>query len=97
MEEKTIELDASKFQGVKNLFFVVTSADNFYVDAWQFTEAQSEGIRDVEGSRPVIRQVYDQSGRSLSGSHQHRGVVIEQYTDANGVKHSRKMLSGKER
>jgi len=97
MEEKTIELDVSKFQGVKNLFFVVTSADNFYVDAWQFTEAQSEGIRDVEGSRPVSRQVYDQSGRSLSGSHQHRGVVIEQYTDANGVKHSRKMLSGKER
>jgi arabinoxylan arabinofuranohydrolase len=40
-------------------------------------------------------QLYDLSGRRLSGAQQHRGIVIEQYTDENGVKHSRKVVTGK--
>ena len=96
MEDCTVELDASKLQGVKNVFFIVTAADNFYVDAWQFTEAQNDGIRENQNSKQIKQQSYDLSGRRLSGSHNHRGVIIEQYTDVNGVKHSRKILSGKE-
>ena len=39
---------------------------------------------------------YDLSGRRLTDSNQHQGIVIEQYIDENGVKHSLKVLSGKE-
>lgn len=92
MEDHTIELNTSKFQGVKkNLFFVVTAADNVYIDSWQFAEALPDGIEDVKSqtSNPSSRK-YDLSGRRLSGSSNSHGIVIEQYTDENGVKHSRK-------
>lgn len=95
MEEQTIDLDVSAFQNVKNVFFVITSADNFYLDAWQFTEAGNDGILEIENSKPTKRQSYDLSGRSVSDSRQQRGIVIEQYTDENGVKRSRKVVSGK--
>ena len=92
MEEHVIDLDADKFQGVKsNLYFAVTSAENVYIDAWQFTEALTDGIREMENGKLVKRQCFDLSGRSLSSSHHHRGIVIEQYSDENGVMHSRKM------
>ena len=96
MTEHTVELDASKFVDVKNVYFVVTAAENVYVDAWQFTEADPSGIQTLESSKALKTQRYDLSGRRLSGVQQHRGIVIEQYTDENGVKHSRKVLSGKE-
>ena len=95
MEDQTIELDVSKFQGVKNVYFVVTAAENFYVDAWQFTEV-TDGIHQMENGKATKRQSFDVSGQSLSDSHHHRGIIIEQYTDENGVKRSRKRLSGKE-
>ena len=90
MEDHTIELDVSKFQGVKNLYFVVTAAEDVYVDAWQFTDAQQDAIHEVGNNKPLWQQSYDLSGRRLSDSHHNRGIVIEQYTDENGVKHSRK-------
>ena len=94
MDEQTIELNTSKFQGVKNVFFIVTSADNFYVDAWQFTDAQHDAINEIEDNKSINRQNYDLSGRRLSGSDNH-GIIIEQYTDENGVKHSRKIIPSK--
>ena len=97
MEDQTIELDVSRFQGVKNVYFVVTSADNFYVDAWQFTDAQQDGINVIETRKATKRQSYDLSGRSLPEGHHHHGVIIEQYTDENGVKHSHKVISGKDK
>ncbi|MCR5680419.1 MAG: family 43 glycosylhydrolase [Prevotella sp.] len=91
MAEQTIEIDPTKLKGVKNnIFFVVTSANNFYVDAWQFTDAQTDGIREIETGAPQKEQVYDLLGRSLSGS-QHRGIVIEQYTGKDGLRHTRKI------
>ena len=95
MGEQTIELDESKFQGVKNVFFIVTSADNFYVDAWQFTDAQHDAINEIEDNKSINRQNYDLSGRRLSESDNHHGIIIEQYTDENGVKHSRKIIPSK--
>ena len=84
-----------KYGPFKNVFFVVTSADNFYVDAWQFADAQHDAINEVEGSKAINRQSYDLSGRKLSESDNHRGIIIEQYTDENGVQHSRKIIPGK--
>ena len=90
-EEQTIDLPSGKLIGVKNnLYLVVTAATDFYVDAWQFTEEGSTGINEFESNEPVQRQTYDLSGRRLSDAQQHRGIVIEQYTDKNGFKHSRK-------
>ena len=94
MEEQTFEVDASKFKGVKNNFFVaVREATDFYVDAWKFSDENSTGIVEIENGTPTKVQRYDLSGRRLSEAQQHRGIVIEQYTDENGVKHSRKTLS----
>ena len=96
MEDHTIEVDATKFKGVKNVCFLVSAGDDVYVDAWQFTEAGSSGIHEVNNGNTTEHQSYDLLGRRLSDSHQHRGIVIEQYTDENGVKHSRKISSGRE-
>ena len=92
MEDHTIELNASRFKGKKNIWFVVSSADNFYVDAWQFTEAGADGIEDIADSQPAARRTYDLSGRHLSGPQSQHGILIEQYTDEKGVSHSRKMI-----
>ena len=93
MAEQTFDLTKA-VTGVKsNLYLVVTAATDFYVDAWKFTEYDPTGIQEVNGQRSMVNgQFYDLSGRRLSDTHQHRGIVIEQYTDENGVKHSRKVL-----
>ena len=91
MEDHTIEIDPTVFVGTKsNAFFIVTSGDDVYIDSWQFTEAGSAGISVIEDNKPIKRQSFDLSGRRLSESSNHRGIVIEQYIDGNGVKHSRK-------
>lgn len=92
MTNHTIDLDVSKFIGAKTIYFVVTKATNAYVDAWQFTEVQTDGIEKAENVENVTQQSYDLMGRSLDGNNQHRGLVIKQYTDKNGVKRSRKTL-----
>ena len=97
MTEQTIDLPAGKMKGVKNnLYLVANDATDFYVDAWQFTAYDPTGIEEVVSSQKVKQQRYDLSGRQLSHSNNHRGIVIEQYTDENGVKHSRKVVSCKE-
>ena len=97
MEDQTFDIDASKFQGVKNnLLIAVTASDNFYVDAWQFTEVGSAAISTIENSKPTKTQRYDLTGRRLTDTDQQHGIVIEQYTDQNGVKHTRKVVLGKD-
>ena len=97
MEEQTIELPVGKQKGVKtNFYLVVTDATDFYVDAWKFSNDDPTGIQEVnsvvDGNSSVF---YDLSGRRLPDASLYHGIVIEQYTDGNGVKHSRKILSGK--
>ena len=92
MTDQTFEVDAAKFKGVKTNFFIaVTSATDFYIDAWQFTKAGSTGINEVSNGQTTKSQSFDLSGRRID-SRQQRGIVIEQYTDENGVKHSRKHI-----
>jgi len=93
MEDHTIDLNATKFQGVKNNFNIsFSAAEDVYVDAWQFAELVPDGIEEIEAGKIVnstSANCYDLSGRKLSGSHQNRGIVIEQFVDENGVKHNR--------
>jgi arabinoxylan arabinofuranohydrolase len=94
MTDQTIDIPANTLKDVNNnLYLFVAEATDFYVDAWQFTEADPSGIQTLESSKALKTQRYDLSGRRLSGVQQHRGIVIEQYTDENGVKHSRKVLA----
>lgn len=94
MEDRTFEVDASKFLGTKkNLFVAVTEATDFYVDGWQFVEDGATGIFEIEnGTRDNVMR-YDLWGRRLPEAQQRRGIVIERYTDANGVSRTRKTLS----
>jgi arabinoxylan arabinofuranohydrolase len=78
-----------------NLYFIVTEGENVYVDSWQFLETGSTGIQKLSNSQSSNSQLYDLSGRRLSGQ-QHRGILIEQFTDENGVKRCRKVIAGKE-
>ena len=94
MGDQSFDIDASKFQGVKtNLFIAVKAATDFYVDAWQFTEVGAASIQDVKSDTKSARQYFDLTGRRLTDGQQHSGIVIEQYTDENGVKHTRKVVS----
>ena len=78
MKEQTIEVDPTQFKGIKSVYFVVTAADNFYVDAWQFTEQGATGIQNIRHQTSDVRhQTYDLSGRRLSGAQQHHGIIIK--------------------
>jgi len=99
-EDYIIEIPDNKLKSTKgvksNLYFIVTEGEDVYVDSWKFLETGSTSIQELSNSKWSNRQLYDLSGRRLSGAQQHRGIVIEQYIDENGVKHSRKVLSSKE-
>ena len=86
-----IAVDHTVFKGVKNVFFVFTESTNAQFDAWQFTANAPTGISTVSNDKSAP-QIYDLSGRRLSNGSKHRGLVIEQYTDENGVKKVRKHL-----
>lgn len=90
LADHTIDLDPTKFQGSKSMYLVVSAAEDVYLDAWQFTEADLAGVHEIENGKSANSKSYDLSGRRMSDTKQHRGIVIEQYTDENGVKHSRK-------
>jgi len=90
MNDFTVDVDANKLHGQKNVYIAVTSGSDVYLDAWQATEALPDAIDAISGSKIVKSERYDLSGRRLPDAHQHRGIVIEQYTDEKGVKHSRK-------
>ena len=61
-------------------------------NVWQFTEAGATGIHEVNNGQTTKTQSYDLSGRRLSDSNNHHGIVIEQYQDANGHKYNRKHM-----
>lgn len=97
MSDYTVDVDAAKFIGQKSIFFMATSGTEVWLDAWQFAEDQPDAIHGIvnrpsEADKSVNRKSYDLQGRQLSGSRQHRGIVIEQYTDENGLTHTRKRL-----
>ena len=80
-----MELDPAVFKGTKQfLFLVFTQAENVQFDAWQFTEVGSTGIQPTPlTSHPsplTSKNTYDLSGRRLSDSQQHHGIIIKDGT-----------------
>ncbi len=94
-DDYVVDVDPQVFSGSKTVYIVASAATDLYLDAWQAFDATS-GIQEMVNGKPSNSKFYDLSGRRLSGAQEHRGIVIEQYTDENGVKHSRKVVSGKE-
>lgn len=89
MTDCVVDVDPTVVKGKKTLYIVATSANNLQFDAWQATDSQASGVHTLQADKAVNSQRYDLSGRRLSDTRRH-GVVIEQYTDEKGVKHSRK-------
>ena len=89
MSDYVVDVDPTKFLGTKG-FYVVVSSGQVYLDAWQATEAVPEGIVSPETAVPASRRAYDLSGRPVNATTPHHGIVVEQYTDQKGVRHTRK-------
>lgn len=92
--EQTFDVDPEVFKGVKSVYFVFTAAENVQFDSWQFTSL-STGIEDKSSGSSYDRQYYDLSGRRLPQIGRQSRFVIEQTTDQQGVKHTRKLLRDK--
>jgi len=84
----TVDVDTTTFKGQKTLY-IVAAAGTVYLDAWQAIEAQPAAIYEAVSGKIVSRRYFDLFGRLLPDNRPHRGIVIEQTTDENGVKHSR--------
>jgi arabinoxylan arabinofuranohydrolase len=92
MQDYEVDVDPNVCNGLKTMFIIAASGTGVYLDSWQATEAGSAGIHEVEGSKVVKTERYDLSGRRLTDGQPHQGIVIEQYTDENGRKHSVKRM-----
>ena len=90
-EDHVINVDPTVFKGVKTVYFVFTSATNVQFDAWQFTNEQPDAIALPTNTTPSTVTTYDLSGRRLTTRHPRHGIVIQQYTDGNGTKRTRKV------
>ena len=91
-EDHYIKLDPTVFNDTHHLFFVFTSANNVQFDSWQFLADTPDGIDNVKPEPITNNRYIDLLGRHLYGKNQHRGLVIEQYRDADGNLHSRKVV-----
>ena len=90
IEDLVFEVDPAVFKGTKNLLFLVfTQAENVQFDAWQFYETAPSAITAIPdaATQPAVR--YDLNGRRLPAA-SGKGLVIEQYQDANGNTRTRK-------
>lgn len=91
MEEHDTNIDPTPFKGVHDVYFVFTAADKVQFDAWQFSAEQTTGIQQVVPTQSSDSKLYDLSGR-LINNNASKGIVIEQTTDENGKKQSRKVI-----
>ena len=91
-QDFSIDLDPALFKNVHSLYFVFTESNNAQFDSWQFAEYDPTGVFEIETTAhpQAEKQFFDLSGRRLPKDSKHRGLVIEQYTDENGVKKIRK-------
>ena len=92
-EEKVIDVDPEVFKGKHDLYFVFTEANNVQFDAWNFShEPATNGIFPIHTTEKPSA-LFDLNGHRLTNGTPYRGVVIEQYQDANGKMRSRKRMS----
>ena len=78
MSEYTVDVDASRFNGTKTIYIVVSSGTGVYLDAWQAIGAQSDGIQQVENDSPVKASdgYYNIAGQRLDPAGHYRGIII---------------------
>ena len=91
-EDHTIDVNPAKFKGLKtNLFFVFTASEGVMFDSWQFGSVATsvEKTELYTNAKDKSRRTFDISGRRVN---QNSPFVIEQFTDEQGVRHSRKVL-----
>ena len=89
-EDHVFAVDSEMFKDVSNLIFAFRDVEDAQFDAWQFSEEDPSGISAVSQSQATTPKRFDLSGRQLNNNTSYRGIVIEQYKDANGKMHSRK-------
>ena len=90
LEDHILEIEPETLKGTKSyLFFVFTQAENVWFDSWQFFETAPSGITAVPEATTEPSARYDLNGRRLSNASS-KGLVIEQYQDANGTTRTRK-------
>lgn len=97
-KEYAVPVDPSAFKGTRTIFFVCAAGTDVQFDSWQFTEHVPDGIRGVPRSAEADAQParrYDLSGRRLTATQPSNGIVVEQYTDADGTTRSRKRATGR--
>ncbi|MBP5338825.1 MAG: family 43 glycosylhydrolase [Prevotella sp.] len=77
----TIDVDETKFKGVKTVYFVFTESTNNNVqfDAWQFSEDLPTGIFEIHNSKsvPAVKGTYDLGGRRMQKTSSQHGLVIK--------------------
>ena len=62
-KDHVVELDPAAFQGVKNVYFIFTDAENVQFDSWQFFEATPDGVSSPSVPSSVSTlQSYDVMG-----------------------------------
>lgn len=88
-EDHTIALDPAIFNGLRSVYLVFTEATNVYFDAWQFSNAETEGINSLPAMGSSRTRLFRMDGRPAeAGAH---GLFIEQTTDGQGTR-SRKVI-----
>jgi hypothetical protein len=93
-KDHVVELDPAAFQGVKNVYFIFTDAENVQFDSWQFFEATPDGVSSPSVPSSVSTlQSYDVMGRRVPSSTQKTPIVIERYVDQEGVQRVRKYVT----
>ncbi len=74
----SIELDAETFRNVKTVYLVVTEATDAYLDAWQFTEMQTDAVAAPVGARTRASDgKYRLDGTIVNGKSSRKGIIVE--------------------
>ena len=73
----TLDLDSTKFSGVRNVFFVFTEANNVQFDSWQFIENLPDDIENIKANDPKgTSHVYDLTGKTMQVISQKKGTYL---------------------
>jgi arabinoxylan arabinofuranohydrolase len=73
----TLDLDSTKFSGVRNVFFVFTEANNVQFDSWQFIENLPDYIENIKANDPKgTSHVYDLTGKTMQVISQKKGIYL---------------------
>lgn len=78
MSDYAIDMDASQVNGTRNVYIIVTSGTEVYLDAWQAKGSQTDGIQQVESHAAATTSdgYYNISGQHIDPSAHNSGIII---------------------